>query len=94
MDNFNFLQKSPRELNLQIAQRLRKIRKRKKISQEQLSLHSGVSLGSIKRFERSGDISLISLSKIAMALDVVNALEDLFKDMPILTIEELINEKH
>ena len=31
---------------------------------------SGVSYGSIKRFEATGQISLISLTKIAMALDM------------------------
>ena len=51
-----------------IAKRLKNIRKEKKISQEQLWYLSGVSLGSIKRFERTGNISLVSLVKIAFAL--------------------------
>jgi len=93
MNNFNFLQKSPKEINLLIAKRIRLIRKRKKISQQLLSKHSGVSYGSIKRFEQSGEISLISLVKIAIALEVSLELENLFEDVPILSIEEIINEQ-
>ena len=90
MNTFNFLQQSPYEINLQIAGNIRRLRKYKKISQALLSERSGVSLGSIKRFEQSGEISLISLTKIAVALDVAGDLEKLFTDMPISSIEELI----
>ena len=41
----------------------------KKISQQRLSIKSGVSLGSIKRFEGTGQISLLSLTKIAVAFE-------------------------
>jgi len=66
-------------LKLKIAIRLRTIRRKKKVSQEQLWLLSSVSLGSIKRFERTGDISLDSLIKIATALDQLDSIEKLFK---------------
>ena len=39
------------EINQQLAKRLSKVRKRRKLSQERLSDESGVSFGSIKRFE-------------------------------------------
>ena len=67
--------------------------KRKKITQKQLAARSGVSLGSLKRFEQSGEISLQSLTKIAIALDVENELEDLFNNVPFASIEEVINEQ-
>ncbi len=69
------------------------MRKRKKITQKQLAVRSGVSLGSLKRFEQSGEISLQSLTKIAIALDVENELEDLFNNVPFASIEEVINEQ-
>ncbi|MFR8652297.1 helix-turn-helix transcriptional regulator [Agathobacter rectalis] len=69
------------------------MRKRKKITQKQLAARSGVSLGSLKRFEQSGEISLQSLTKIAIALDVENELEDLFNNVPFASIEEVINEQ-
>lgn len=51
---FSFLSKAPGEIQEIIAGRLRQIRRKRKISQKKLSELSGVSLGSVKRFEKSG----------------------------------------
>ena len=87
---FSFLQKTPGELQTLIAERVRMIRRRRKISQKKLIELSGVSLGSVKRFEQSGEISFLSLIKIATALGLNNELEHLFEDVPPLSIEEII----
>ncbi|WP_308803387.1 helix-turn-helix domain-containing protein [Agathobacter sp.] len=84
----NLYQKTWTEINNDIAQKIVRLRKRKKITQKQLAARSGVSLGSLKRFEQSGEISLQSLTKIAIALDVENELEDLFNNVPFASIEE------
>ena len=89
----NLYQKTWTEINNNIAQKIVRLRKRKKITQKQLAARSGVSLGSLKRFEQSGQISLQSLTKIAIALDVENELEDLFNNVPFASIEEVINEQ-
>ena len=89
----NLYQKTWTEINNNIAQKIVRLRKRKKITQKQLAARSGVSLGSLKRFEQSGEISLQSLTKIAIALDVENELEDLFNNVPFASIEEVINEQ-
>lgn len=86
-------QKTWTEINNDIAQKIVRLRKRKKITQKQLAVRSGVSLGSLKRFEQSGEISQQSLTKIAIALDVENELEDLFNNVPFASIEEVINEQ-
>ena len=65
------------ELDKKIADRVRLIRKRRSISQEKLSKISNVSLGSIKRFETTGQISLLSLTKIAVALNIVSLLKNI-----------------
>lgn len=91
MNNNFSTQKTPREINAIIAQRIRSIRKRQKLSQEKLSEKSGVSLGSVKRFERSGEISLISLTKIAIALNCEDDLINLFTDQPFQSIQEVID---
>lgn len=67
MNNFDFL-KSPDEVNKGIAKRMRQRRKEKKITQVQLAKYSGVSLGSLKRFERTGEISLTSLVRSRLLL--------------------------
>ena len=80
------------ELDQKLAQRVRNIRKRHSISQEKLAKMSGVSYGSIKRFESSGQISLISLTKIAMALEIADELRNIFTQVPYKDIQEVINE--
>ena len=80
------------ELDQKLAQRVRNIRKRRSISQEKLAAMSGVSHGSIKRFETTGQISLISLTKIAMALDIADELRNLFLQVPYRNIQEVLNE--
>ena len=80
------------ELDQKLARRVRNIRKRRSISQEKLAQMSGVSYGSIKRFEASGQISLISLTKIAMALEIADELRTIFTQVPSKDIQEVINE--
>ena len=80
------------ELDQKLARRVRNIRKRRSISQEKLAKMSGVSYGSIKRFEASGQISLISLTKIAMALEIADELRTIFTQVPYKDIQEVINE--
>lgn len=65
------------------------------LTQEGLANRSGVSLGSIKRFESSGQIALESLLKISLVLDCLND----FKNIATIheenpqNIEELLREK-
>ena len=89
----NIFQKTSKEINNIIAQNVVRFRKRKKISQKELSKLSGVSYGSIRRFENEGEISLGSLTKIAIALGVSDELEALFTNVPFDSIEEVINEQ-
>ena len=94
MINYFFERKTPTEINKIIADRIRSIRRRRKISQKKLSEKSGVSLGSLKRFEQSGEISLLSLTKIAVARELGNEMESLFEEAPALSIEEVIHDKN
>ncbi len=80
------------ELNQKLAERVRNIRRRRSISQQKLADMSGVSYGSIKRFEQTGQISLLSLTRIAMALDIAGELRNLFTEVPYQDIQEVINE--
>lgn len=87
-----FIWETPEELDQKLAQRVRKIRKRRSITQEKLASISGVSYGSIKRFETTGQISLLSLTKIAIALDLADELRYIFTQVPYKDIQEVINE--
>lgn len=92
--DFSFTQTTPGEITNGIAKRVRSVRKRRKISQRKLSEKSGVSLGSVKRFEQSGEISLTSLAKIAIALELENELKEMFAEVPFLSIEEISHAKN
>ena len=87
-----FIWETPEELDQKLAQRVRKIRKRRSITQEKLASIIGVSYGSIKRFETTGQISLLSLTKIAIALDLADELRNIFTQVPYKDIQEVINE--
>ena len=87
-----FIWETPEELDQKLAQRVRKIRKRRSITQEKLASISGVSYGSIKRFETTGQISLLSLTKIAIALDLADELRNIYTQVPYKDIQEVINE--
>ena len=91
-DMEKYIWETAEELDQKLAQRVRNIRKRRSISQERLASMSGVSYGSIKRFETSGQISLISLTKIDMALDIADDIRNLFTTVPYRDIQEVINE--
>ncbi|MBQ9234319.1 MAG: helix-turn-helix transcriptional regulator [Lachnospiraceae bacterium] len=83
---------TPEDINKTIANNLINIRKRKKISQKRLSDMSGVSYGSIKRFETTGEISLSSLTKLAVSLDISDDLKNLFTGISYNNIQEVIDE--
>ena len=82
---------TPDEINLVLAKRLVQIRKRKKITGRQLSELSGVSYGSVKRFEQTGQISLYSLTAIAMALGCEDEIKSLFTNVAYISLEEVVN---
>ena len=82
------------EKQLEITKRFVAIRKRRKISQQRLSTLSGVSFASIRRFEKTGEISLASLVKLALALQLYDDLDNLFKNhQEYQSIEEIIRDQ-
>ena len=78
------LSKKPFDYLREIAQRHKVLRKQAGFSQSELAKRSGVSLGSLKRFETTGQISLESLLLLA---DVLNRLDDF--DAVLKPIENL-----
>ncbi len=88
-----YIWETAEEIDLRAAKQLSRIRKRRGITQEQLSELCGVSFGSIKRFERTGQISLLSLTKITIALGCADEIRHLFEAVPYESIEEVIRER-
>ena len=79
MDNILTIKRS-------LVERVRACRKAQKISQQLLAERSGVSFGSVKRFERFGEISLASLVRLAITLNCERDFACLFQErLPAVT---------
>lgn len=92
MDNMTLL-RSPGDIQLELAKRAAQRRKEQRLTQQGLAQRSQVSLGSIKRFEQTGEISLSSLVRIAVVLGCVDDLELVFARRSYASIEEIIREQ-
>jgi transcriptional regulator with XRE-family HTH domain len=69
---------SPATLMAQISVRAKELRLAQNLTQEALASRSGVSLGTLKKFERTGQVSLQSLLRLAIALGASEGFEQLF----------------
>ncbi len=74
--------KTPFEMTIDIAKRAKKQRLALNLSQQNLSKKSGISYGTLKKFEQTGKISLESLLKIALTLNAFNEFDSLFIKKP------------
>ena len=81
--------KNPTDILKELAQRTRILRKEHKMSQSELAQRANVSLGSYKRFESSGHISLDSLLKIAFILGKLNDFKTVFQSNKNKDLEKL-----
>lgn len=87
------LKKTPLEVLLSTAEKVKTLRKAKKYSQAELAERSGVSLGSLKRFENTGQISLESLVKIANIFDRLNDFDSFLRpEEDLKNIEKLFSK--
>ena len=85
--------KTALDIILELSSDMRILRRKMKLSQSRLASLSGVSLGSIKRFEQTGEISLQSFARIAGALNCDDTLIKVFKKEYYSSIMDIINEK-
>jgi len=83
------IDKNPTDILKELAQRTKTLRKEHKMSQSELAQRANVSLGSYKRFETSGHISLDSLLKIAFILGKLNDFETVFQSNKNKDLEKL-----
>ncbi|OHD98907.1 MAG: transcriptional regulator [Sulfurimonas sp. RIFCSPHIGHO2_12_FULL_36_9] len=86
---------TPHSIMEVLKSRFRQKRLNFDLTQEGLANKSGVSLGSIKRFESSGQISLDSLLKIAFVLECLDDFTNIAneKETSFSSIDELLKEK-
>lgn len=81
--------KTLEEVARDLAARVREMRLRRGWKQTTLAERSGVTLGSLRRFEGSGRISLRNLTRLAFALNRLDDMEALFVAPEATSISEL-----
>ena len=88
------IDKLPGDLLKETATKIRVLRKAAKLSQQELASRSGVSLGSLKRFESTGKISIESFYRILHILNRLNEFDNILQPTEDLTeIENLFSDK-
>jgi transcriptional regulator with XRE-family HTH domain len=80
----------PGDLAKGIAARARQRRLEMNLSQAALAKRSGLSLGTLKRFERTAEISLKSLLLLSTAMDSADGFKNLFADRKYTSFEEAV----
>ena len=86
---------TPNDVIESLKTNLKKKRKALGYTQTELASRSGVSLGSLKRFEQTGKISLESLLQLAFVLECLDEFKEICvkKEEQYSSIEEIIDGK-
>jgi len=80
---------SPKETAVLLAKKARELRLMKEETRDELADRSGVTVASLKRFERTGRISLDRLRKLAMALDALEPFANLYEKPEVRALADL-----
>lgn len=74
-----------------MAERVKTRRLEMNLTQEGLSVRSGVPLATYRRFERTGKVSLDGLLHIAYALDALDDFDQLFASRKYASLDEALD---
>jgi transcriptional regulator with XRE-family HTH domain len=90
-DKINFLDAfNPKALASLLAGKARERRLAASLTQQELAKKSGVSLGTLKRFENLHEISLKHLLMIAVALQSAEGFDKLFPPPPAQRLDDVL----
>ncbi len=88
------IEKKPFDVLKNLAEKHRVLRKQDGLTQSELAKRSGVSLGSIKRFELTGQISLESLLKSVQILNRISDFELILNsDENLKNIDKMFSDR-
>ena len=88
------IEKTPFDILKDLAEKHKAIRKQAGLTQSELAKRSGVSLGSIKRFEHTGQIALDSLLKSVQILNRIGDFELILNsDTNLKQIDKLFSNR-
>jgi transcriptional regulator with XRE-family HTH domain len=80
------------DLAIGIAERVKQRRLELNLTQQGLALRSGVSFGSYRRFETSGEISLKSLIRLSFTLGMSDDFTRLFSEPQYLSMDDMLKK--
>lgn len=83
---------TPAEVRLAVANRAKDRRLALNITQKALAEGTGVSISTIRKFERTGEVSLKSLLHIAQGLGVLEGFLSLFPRPETRSLQELLED--
>lgn len=81
---------TPEEITIEMALRLRNRRLAQNLTLEGLARRSGVALGTLKKFERTGQIALVSFIRLVITLKDEAALEKILLEQKFETLDEIL----
>lgn len=84
---------SSEDIALELALRVKNARLAHRLTQEGLARRSGVAFGTLKKFERTGQIALVSFIRLVVALGDEAALESLLPEKRFSTLDEVLEVK-
>jgi transcriptional regulator with XRE-family HTH domain len=84
-----YVLKSPEEVAAGLAMRLRELRLARNWKQATLAERAGVTLASLRRFERTGQVSLKHLLRLVFVLGRLDEFECLLQRAPASSLREL-----
>jgi transcriptional regulator with XRE-family HTH domain len=87
---FSLVLLTPTEMAIRTAERARARRLALGLRQQDVAERAGVSLASLRRFERTGLIAFDSLLSIAVVLDAVSEFDRLFPEPEFRSIDDVI----
>lgn len=87
-NKLDFKLSTPEEIGLELGYRLRQQRMNKHWTQQELADRTGLDVGTIKNLETKGQCALLTLIRIAMALDCISDLTNIFQ-LKISSIAEM-----
>ncbi len=81
------------DIAAQLAARSKARRLAQNLTLEGLARRSGVALGTLKKFERTGQIALLSFIRLVITLKDEWALENLLLEQKIETLDEILRSE-
>ena len=94
MANIYFNLTSPVDVMLSVAQRAKALRLEQNITQQELADKVGIAIGTVKRFEKSGEIQFNHLLRLALVLGRLDEFCNVFAPVNVPdSLYELKNDK-